>query len=603
MTRRCATTSCPDWTYKTAPLVRRLRGATFAVLGLGRIGLATARRAAAFDMKVIFHDPYLSNGTELAVGYERVRSLEEFMARADILSVHTPLTEETRGLVGARTLAHAKPELIVINTARGPIVDLDALADALREGRIAGAGLDVLPQEPADVEPPADRRVAGRRAVGPPAAGRHPARGVLQPVGAGRHAAESHRGHRRLPPGRDTDELRQPAASQGPSVAVRSPSATTFQGCPMRITEIETFAVGAGWKNWLFVKVHTDAGLHGIGEGTLNGFIRTTEAGIRELEHLVIGQDPCQVRALAKRMLDSVSLDGGHIHRTVIAAIEVACWDILGKSLGAPIHQLLGGRMRDSVLGYANGWYRTERTPEAFLAAAKDVIAKGFKAFKLDPFGTAQGFISEPELALAEDILATLRRELPADTRILIDVHARFTEVEAIRAARRLAPLDLYWWEEPTTRDRQETVHPVGQRQPYPRRDRRDVRHGRPVLHAGGRRRRQHLPAGADVARGDNQHACRRRYRARPWQLHRPPPERRAGGDGSLPAACRLRAELPHPGAFRRLQRSRGRTISSPGARPSTRRTATCRFPTRPASASTSMSMWRGRIPTTPRPI
>ena len=73
------------------------------------------------------------------------------MARADILSVHTPLTEETRGMVGARARSPRRsPELIVINTARGPIVDLDALADALRAGRIAGAGLDVLPQEPAD---------------------------------------------------------------------------------------------------------------------------------------------------------------------------------------------------------------------------------------------------------------------------------------------------------------------------------------------------------------------------------------------------------------------------------------------------------------------
>jgi galactonate dehydratase len=236
----------------------------------------------------------------------------------------------------------------------------------------------------------------------------------------------------------------------------------------MRISRIETFTVGAGWKNWLFVKVSTDEGLHGVGEGTLNGFIRTTEAGIRELEHLVIGQDPLRVRALAKRMLDSVSLDGGHIHRTIIAAIEVACWDILGKSLGVPIHQLLGGRVRDSVLGYANGWYRTERTPEAFLAAARAVLAKGFKAFKLDPFGTAQGFITERELSLAEEILRALRGELPEDTRILIDVHARFTEAEAIRAARRLAPLNLYWWEEPTTRDRQEAVHSVAQASPIP---------------------------------------------------------------------------------------------------------------------------------------
>ena len=69
----------------------------------------------------------------------------------------------------------------------------------------------------------------------------------------------------------------------------------------MRITDIETYTVGAGWKNWLFVKVLTDAGIHGIGEGTLNGFIRTTEAGVHELEHLAIGQDPRRIRALAKR--------------------------------------------------------------------------------------------------------------------------------------------------------------------------------------------------------------------------------------------------------------------------------------------------------------
>ena len=236
----------------------------------------------------------------------------------------------------------------------------------------------------------------------------------------------------------------------------------------MRITGIETFAVGAGWKNWLFIMLHTDAGIDGIGEGTLNGFIRTTEAGVRELEHLVIGQDPRRIRALAKRMLDSVSLDGGHIHRTVIAAVETACWDILGKSLGVPVHQLLGGRVRDSVLGYANGWYRTERAPEAFLAAAQEVIGKGFKAFKLDPFGTAQGFIDAAELDLAEAILRKLRDKLPADTLILIDVHARFTEVEALRVARRLAPLGLYWWEEPTTRDRQESVHSVAAACPIP---------------------------------------------------------------------------------------------------------------------------------------
>ena len=234
----------------------------------------------------------------------------------------------------------------------------------------------------------------------------------------------------------------------------------------MKITAIETCTVSAGWKNWLLLRLHTDSGLHGIGEGTLNGFIRTTETAVQELGHLAIGQDPRQVNRLSKRLMDSVSLDGGHIHRTAVAAIEVACWDILGKSLGVPIHQLLGGRVRDSVPAYANGWYRTERTPEAFVQAAEAVVGMGFHALKLDPFGTAQGFIDEHELQLSYDIVAALRQRFGTQLRILIDVHARFTEADALRAARRLAPLDLFWWEEPTTREREQPANAVALQSP-----------------------------------------------------------------------------------------------------------------------------------------
>jgi galactonate dehydratase len=228
----------------------------------------------------------------------------------------------------------------------------------------------------------------------------------------------------------------------------------------VRITHIETFTVGAGWKNWLFVRVHTDDGVSGIGEGTLNGFVSTIEAAVRELEHLAVGEDPRRVTALTKRLLESVSNDGGHIHKTAVAAIEIACWDVLGKSLASPVHQLLGGRVRDSVLGYANGWYRTERTPEAFVTAAERVAAIGFKALKVDPFGTAHGFIDERELDLAVAIVDALRAQRPG-LAILIDVHARFVEAEAIRVARRFEPLGVYWWEEPTTREREAPANAV----------------------------------------------------------------------------------------------------------------------------------------------
>jgi galactonate dehydratase len=235
----------------------------------------------------------------------------------------------------------------------------------------------------------------------------------------------------------------------------------------MKITGVETFLVGAGWKNWLFVRVTTDDGLHGIGEATLNGFARTTEAAVHELEHLVVGEDPRRIGALSKRLVDSVSNDGGHIHRTAIAGIEIACWDIAGKRLGVPVHELLGGRVRDSVAAYANGWYRTERTPEAFTEAAGQVVERGFRALKLDPFGVAQGFIDAGELERSHAIVAAIRDAHP-DVRILIDVHARFTETDAVRAARRFTDLDVFWWEEPTTRDREAPANAVGRRSDIP---------------------------------------------------------------------------------------------------------------------------------------
>ena len=152
------------WDYLAAPLVRRLKGATFGIVGLGRIGLAAARRAQGFDMRVVFYDPYLPNGVDLATGYARVHSLGELMAASDIVSIHAPLSDETRGMVGRDAFAKAKRGLILINTARGPIVDLDALTEALRSGVVAGAGLDVLPKEPADPDHPLVKALVAREA-------------------------------------------------------------------------------------------------------------------------------------------------------------------------------------------------------------------------------------------------------------------------------------------------------------------------------------------------------------------------------------------------------------------------------------------------------
>jgi phosphoglycerate dehydrogenase-like enzyme len=140
------------WTPIEGELTRRSSVQTFGIVGLGRIGTAVALRAKAFGFRVVAFDPYIPNGTELAIGVERFRSLDEMLRQTDTLSIHTPLTVETRGMIGRAQLALLKRGAVVVNTARGPILDIDALGEKLREGHIAAAGLDVLPVEP-PVEP------------------------------------------------------------------------------------------------------------------------------------------------------------------------------------------------------------------------------------------------------------------------------------------------------------------------------------------------------------------------------------------------------------------------------------------------------------------
>ena len=132
----------------TGGLVRRLGVQTFGIVGLGRIGTAAALRAKALGFRVMFFDPNLPNGAELAIGVERARTLEALLSATDTLSIHAPLTRDTRGLIGKAELGRLKPNAVLVNTARGPIVDIDAVYDHLKSGHLAAAGLDVVPVEP-----------------------------------------------------------------------------------------------------------------------------------------------------------------------------------------------------------------------------------------------------------------------------------------------------------------------------------------------------------------------------------------------------------------------------------------------------------------------
>ncbi len=153
------------WGAVKNDLIRRLGVQNFGIVGLGRIGTAVALRARAFGYRVSFYDPYLPNGAELALGVGRAATLEDLLRQTDTLSVHTPLTRETRCLLGYEQLALLPKGAVVVNTARGPIIDVDALLALLRNGHLAGAGLDVLPVEP-PIDPPAILRAYREREPG-----------------------------------------------------------------------------------------------------------------------------------------------------------------------------------------------------------------------------------------------------------------------------------------------------------------------------------------------------------------------------------------------------------------------------------------------------
>jgi D-3-phosphoglycerate dehydrogenase len=146
-------THAGDWTVMRGKPLFRIRGQTLGIIGFGKIGRTLAPKAQAFGLRVLAYDPYVDAETIRAHGCEKVE-WGDLLAQADYISIHAPLTDETRGMIDASKLRQLKPTAFVINTARGAIIDLHALATALQQGWIAGAGVDVFDPEPLPADHP-----------------------------------------------------------------------------------------------------------------------------------------------------------------------------------------------------------------------------------------------------------------------------------------------------------------------------------------------------------------------------------------------------------------------------------------------------------------
>ncbi|NNG04939.1 MAG: hydroxyacid dehydrogenase [Inquilinus sp.] len=145
------------WAIRDSFAATELDGKTLLIMGFGRIGREVAKRAAAFDMRPVAYDPHVDAGAMAEAGVEKADDWRAALVAADFVTLHLPRTPETVGMIGAGDLAAMKPTAYLVNTARGGLVDETALAEALRAGRIAGAGIDTFDREP----PAADHPLLG----------------------------------------------------------------------------------------------------------------------------------------------------------------------------------------------------------------------------------------------------------------------------------------------------------------------------------------------------------------------------------------------------------------------------------------------------------
>jgi galactonate dehydratase len=222
----------------------------------------------------------------------------------------------------------------------------------------------------------------------------------------------------------------------------------------MKISKMTTHVVGTPWRDLTFVQIFTDDGLVGVGETRMLSHTQALIGYLAEAEqNHVLGSDPFDIESLVQRMKYGDYGRSGEIVMSGIACVEMACWDIVGKALGQPVWRLLGGKVRDEVKAYANGWYTVERTPQDFHDAARVVVERGYRALKLDPFGPGRYELDHEERSNSIALIEAVRDAIGPSNELLIEMHGRFAPHEALRIAKMVEPFEPSWIEEPVPPD------------------------------------------------------------------------------------------------------------------------------------------------------
>jgi len=220
----------------------------------------------------------------------------------------------------------------------------------------------------------------------------------------------------------------------------------------MKITSVKNYTVHPGWrKNLIFVKVETDAGIHGWGEA-YSQYDRDTAvtAQLEALGRYAVGRSPFDIKHFTQVAFDDYAQRRGSVELScAISGIEQALWDIVGKTCKQPVYNLLGGRYRNKIRVYANGWSYGMKEPDDYARAAEQVVKQGFTALKFDPLPAPwRTYIPKEHERRAVRVVKAVREAVCPDIDLLIEQHRRLAPMHAIRLDRQLAEFDLYLMEE-----------------------------------------------------------------------------------------------------------------------------------------------------------
>ncbi|MGE0800283.1 MAG: mandelate racemase/muconate lactonizing enzyme family protein [Lautropia sp.] len=234
----------------------------------------------------------------------------------------------------------------------------------------------------------------------------------------------------------------------------------------MKIVSVRCFPVDPGFRSrtWLFVKVATDTGLHGWGEAyTLRGRDRAIVGQIGELGEACVGRSPFEIKHFLQTVHDDFAQRRSSFDLYCAqSAIEQALWDIVGKACGQPVYNLLGGKCREKIRVYANGWSDQCTQPSEYAEAAAAVVARGFSAIKLSPLpGAWRTHVPRQHERHVAAVVEAVRNAVGPDVDILLDLLRRLSPGSARRLGKALEQYDLYWYEEPCLAENVDAVAEV----------------------------------------------------------------------------------------------------------------------------------------------